>query len=108
MATKNKTHSGKTGKTPKNGSPKNVTPLRKIEALERLRDRVEAAADEILRLRAENEEMAKSINDLRNKLDSQNSRPAISFDGDADDLRDKVRGFIDAIDTYLDHETGAG
>ncbi len=108
MATKNKTHSGKTGKTPKNGSPKNVTPLRKVEALERLRDRVEAAADEIIRLRAENEQMASSINNLREQLDARDKRPAISFDGDANELRAKVRGFIDAIDTYLEHETGAG
>ncbi|MDX1430160.1 MAG: hypothetical protein R3282_07730 [Rhodothermales bacterium] len=104
MATKNKSRSEKTAK---NGSPKNVKPLRTVEPLERLRDRVEAAANEIVRLREQNREMASSISDLQNQLDTERERPALAFEDDADALRQKVRGFIKAIDTYLEHETGS-
>ena len=103
MATRNETRSGN---APENGSPKNVTPLRKVESLERLRDRVEAAANEIIRLRAENREMAGSIAELRQQVKAERGRPTISFEEDAEALRKKVRSFIDAIDSYLDHETG--
>lgn len=103
MATKNKTHSGK---TVKNGSPKNVTQLRKVESLERLRDRVEAAANEIVRLRAENRQMERSFIELERRVNAESERPTIAFDEDPDALRQKVRSFIDAIDNYLDHEAG--
>jgi hypothetical protein len=69
--------------------------------LHRLRDRVEAAAAEIERLRAENAALAERVAALR---DSQDTSPSFSFGGggeDPDALREKVQGFIDTIDGLL-------
>lgn len=90
-----------TGTKPHNRNPQNVARLRKVESLERLRERVEAAADEIVRLRSENARMASDIDELRSTLVETRDKPAITFDDDPEELRARVRGFIDAIDEYL-------
>lgn len=93
------------GKTTKNGSPHNVTRLRKVESLERLRERIQAAADEIIRLRTENARMSQNIGELQSAIKEVQAQPRLQYDGDAGDLKEKVRSFIRAIDEYLDHET---
>ncbi len=103
MSAKHKSRSSR--KTTKNGSPRNVTRLRKVESLERLRERVQAAADEIIRLRAENARMSQSIGELQTAIKKVEAQPRLQHDGDAGDLRERVRSFIRAIDEYLDHET---
>jgi len=96
MSAKVKTH---------NRSPQNITRLRKIESLERLKDRVEAAAQEIIRLREENGRLASDISGLRNTVAEHRRRPSVVFDEDPKALRAKVKGFIEAIDQYLQTET---
>ena len=98
MSAKSKTHSRGT---------QNVTRLRKVESLERLKDRVEAAADEIVRLRTVNNDMASDIADLRSTIAAAESerKRAVVFDENPDELREKVRGFISAIDDYLQTES---
>ena len=87
-----------------NRGPQNVTRLRKVESLERLKERVEAAADEIVRLRGENTRMASDISQLRSAVVEAEKKPALAFEGDPEELRSKVRGFIAAIDDYLQTE----
>jgi hypothetical protein len=76
-----------------------------MQALERLRDRIHTAANEILRLREENAALAERIARLE-------ARPGSNVDGgtllhleeDPEALRRKVGGFIEAIDQYLERE----
>ena len=62
-------------------------------ALTRLRERVETAAREIERLRAENAELAARL--------AESGGPTLPLDGDSDEVRAQVQGFIDAIDRVL-------
>ncbi len=68
-------------------------------SLSLLRDRVEAAAREIERLRSENAALGKRL------LDMQDNASGASFsfgdDQDTDALRARVQGFIDTIDGLL-------
>ena len=69
--------------------------------LRHLRDRVEAAAAEIERLRAENAALAERVAGLR---DDRDTAPSFSFGGGGEDpeaLRARVQGFIDTIDGLL-------
>ena len=63
-------------------------------ALTRLRERVETAAREIERLRAENAELARRL--------AESGGPALPLDGDGAEVRAQIQGFIDAIDRVLD------
>ena len=87
-----------------NRGPQNVTRLRKVESLERLKERVEAAADEIVRLRGENARMSTDISQLRSAVTEAEKKPALDFDESPEALRARVRGFIAAIDDYLQTE----
>jgi predicted nucleic acid-binding Zn-ribbon protein len=95
MTVQSKTH---------NRATQSAARLRKVESLERLRDRVEAAADEIVRLRGENARMASDISELRSSLTEAREAPRLVFDEDPTELRAKVRSFIAAIDEYLQTE----
>ena len=71
-------------------------------SLTTLRDRVDAAAREIERLRAENAALGKRLVDLQDHA----AAPSFSLAGlDADEdpaaLRERVRGFIDLVDGLL-------
>ena len=64
----------------------------------RLRDRVEAAAQEIERLREENARLADRVARIGDA-----SGPAIPVgEGDPAALRASIQGFIDAVDRVLD------
>jgi hypothetical protein len=70
------------------------------QALERLRTRVLDAVRELERLREENDALAARLADL----EAQQGRalPDAFFDGgDPAVLRERVEGFIEALDTYL-------
>ncbi len=74
-------------------------------SLSHLRDRVDAAAREIERLRAENAALAKRVLELQ---DNRENAPSFAFGEageDPDALRQKVQGFIDTIDRLLDADT---
>lgn len=75
--------------------------LKRAQSLERLRDRVQAAAEELHRLRAENEQLAARIEALESRPHLDVEGTVLAFDEDPDAIRRKVEGFIDAIDRYL-------
>ena len=75
---------------------------REWTALSRLRDRVEAAAREVERLRAENAALARRVLELQDARDVPAT--SFSFGGEGEDveaLRARVQGFIDTIDGLL-------
>jgi len=55
---------------------------------------VETAAREIERLRAENAELAARL--------AESGGPALPLDGEPEDVRAQIQGFIDAIDRVLE------
>ncbi|MFV1980607.1 MAG: hypothetical protein ACC655_05575 [Rhodothermia bacterium] len=69
------------------------------ESLSALRDHVSRAVDEIVRLRAQNNALARRLS----KLESDSGGVAINLAGatDPEELRSTITGFIDAIDRYL-------
>lgn len=69
--------------------------------LQTLRDRVEAAAQEIERLREENAALAGRVAEMQ---DSRDAAPSFSFGGDEDGaaLKARIEGFIEAIDGLLE------
>ena len=71
-------------------------------ALDHLRERVETAAREIERLRAENAALAQRVLELQDARDHQ--APSFSFGGGAEDteaLKAQVQSFIETIDGLL-------
>lgn len=76
-------------------------------ALSALRDRVEAAAREIERLRAENAALAEQVAALQH---DREGAPSFSFGSGEEDtaaLRARVQGFIDTIDRLLEQGESA-
>lgn len=73
-----------------------------LAALERLRNRVEAAVAEIERLREENAALAERVDELTaHDVVRGESAPALPLEGDPEALRQKVEAFIEAIDRML-------
>lgn len=93
-----------TDRSPKSGSSApSDGGERGLQALERLRERVEAAAAEIERLRAENAALAARVQELA-ALDAVGGHPdaiALSFDEAPEAMRAKIQHFIDALDRML-------
>ena len=87
--------------SPDAGAPRPDAGRADWRSLSHLRDRVEAAAREIERLRAENAALAKRVLDLQ---DGREGAPSFAF-GDAGEdreaLRKRVQGFIDTVDDLL-------
>ena len=84
--------------TPEDGSARADSNRADWRSLSTLRDRVEAAAREIERLRSENSALGKRLVELQDGAEH-----SFSF-GDADDteeLKERVQGFIDTIDGLL-------
>lgn len=76
-----------------------------LRALDSIRNRVRAAADEITRLRAENDE-------LRRLLEQARARPAIDptdlvfrLSEDPDELRRAIDDYIEMLDLYIGSKT---
>lgn len=69
-------------------------------ALVRLRERVEAAAAEIERLRAENAALAARLLELQ-EAGARPGGPAVPIPGDPAELRARIESFIAAIDAVL-------
>ena len=70
-------------------------------ALSRLRERVEAAAREIERLRTDNATLAARVAELQDGLGDDAPMLSLPDAGDPEALRARVQGFIDAIDEVL-------
>lgn len=84
------------------GADDDAPALQGLEALQRLRDRVERAAHELRRLREENATLAARLRELEARPDRG---PAL-LDKDPEVLRRKITGFIEAIDHYLEQGQG--
>lgn len=77
--------------------PPSSTSRNAVHALARLRDRVEAAAAEIERLRQQNARLADRL-----ARGDRSDGPALPASGDPAALRAQLQGFIDAVDRALD------
>lgn len=80
-------------------------PTDEWRVLDQLRRRVEAAADEVERLRAENQALSERVQTLETAARNATAEPTYSFAFDTEEdpavLKSRVRGFIDAIDEIL-------
>lgn len=94
--------------TPQSGQKPGKKPsarqLRSTQSLERLREKVEGAAQELKRLREENEDLVARIAELEARPAQESDAASVSFEEDPEALRRKVTGFIEAIDQYLGKE----
>ena len=85
------------GATPRPVAP----PPSEWRALSRLRERVEDAALEVERLRAQNAALAAQVVDLQAGLGADSPGLALPASTDPDVLRVRIQSFIDAIDDVL-------
>ena len=90
-----------TSDTTPSGTERGLARLRNPRSLERLRDRVQEAADELERLREENAALRERIEALETRPPVDPDATMLTFDEDPEALRRKVESFIDAIDAYL-------
>ena len=72
-----------------------------IPALELLRDRVVRAVEEITRLRSTNAELAERVRHLE-QLHGVSNASSFVLDEDPEALKEKISGYIKAIDAYLE------
>lgn len=79
--------------------------MRPLESLERLRAHVEQTAQELHRLREENQALARRLEELQTLTPAAGAGTALVFEEPPEDLRQKIRGLIETIDTYLANET---
>lgn len=87
-------------------APKNVG-LKGTRALRKLRDRVEHAANELMRLREENSALQQRIEELEAMPASEGGEGLLLLDTDPETLKRKVEGFIQSIDNYLENKEPA-
>ncbi len=82
------------------------TGLKGTRALRKLRDHVERAANELIRLREENDALQERIATLESTPASRGGDDAglLLLDTDPETLKRKVEGFIQSIDNYLDNK----
>lgn len=83
-----------------------VVMLQGMESLQRLRDRIMKTLEELERLRTSNAELAERIRELEKRPHVDFDGTVLAFDEDPQQLREKVDGFIRAIDTYIAKDTG--
>lgn len=84
--------------------------LRSPEALEQLRDRVAATAQELTRLREAQQVLSRQLGALAAEmpvLPPGGSGTRIVFPENPEVLRQKVQAFIEAVDYYLEQDLGA-
>ena len=75
--------------------------LRGAKSLRRLRDRVEAAAREIRRLRQQNRKLAEQIAELEAASNMEPTNTVLTFDENEQEFLDRINKFIKTIDNYL-------
>ena len=76
--------------------------LKGTRALRKLRDRVERAALELIRLREENASLQQRIEEMEATPVSRDNAGLLLLDTDPKALKRKVEGFIQSIDDYLE------
>jgi regulator of replication initiation timing len=75
--------------------------LRGAKSLRRLRDRVEAAVQEIKHLRQQNQKLAEQIAELESASNIKPTKAVLTFDENEQELLDRINKFIKTIDNYL-------
>ncbi len=80
---------------------------REQEVLETLRSSVLEAIEEIGRLRAENAVLTERLGQMSGAPQQPSGGTLLDFNDPPEALKEKVQGFIDAIDTYLETYTDA-
>jgi hypothetical protein len=73
-----------------------------VPALELLRDRIVRAIEEITRLRLINAELAERVRHLEELHKVSGGSSSFVLDEDPEALKEKVAGYIKAIDVYLE------
>ncbi|MCB0717619.1 MAG: hypothetical protein KDD65_04190 [Bacteroidetes bacterium] len=71
------------------------------EVLARLAGRIQEAVEEIERLRSENEQLTESLKVLWAKTSDAAAGTSVVFDGDREELKEKLRNYIEIIDRHL-------
>lgn len=74
-------------------------------AVRRLRAKVDRATTALNRLRAENERLRQRVQELEQRPALQPDTTTFVIDDDPEALQDRISGFIEAIDTYLENGT---
>lgn len=87
-----------------NQKPRGVARLKNPKSLERLRERVQEAVDELTRLREENAALHEHIEALEARPAVDPELTLLTLDEDPAVLRRKIEGFIATIDAYLAEE----
>ncbi len=89
----------------KEGSAPRTLGLKGTRSLRKLRDRVELAASELIRLREENTALQERIEQLESMPAGKGGDPGLLLlDTDPETLKRKVEGFIQSIDNYLENK----
>lgn len=78
--------------------------LNPSNSLARLRDKVEEAAHELIRLRDENSRLSRRLQNLESKYSVQPGETQITLDETTDSFQHRVKSFIRSIDKYLDND----
>ncbi len=78
--------------------------LKNPRSLERLRERIEEAVHALEHLRRENEALAARIRELETRPEVPEGAAVVAFEEDAEALKEKLAGFIAAVDQYLEQE----
>ena len=87
------------------GAARGPARLKSPQSLARLRDRVQEAADQLTRLREENEALRARIEQLEQRPVVDPDLTLLTFEDDPDALRRKIAGFIATLDDYLGDHT---
>lgn len=74
------------------------------DVVRRLRAQVEQATSALKRLQAENERLRRRVEELEQRPALQPDTTTFVFDDEPGALRDRISGFIDAIDLYLEDD----
>jgi len=88
-------------------SKKGPTHLKGTRALERLRNRIELAVNELNRLRDENHALHKEVESLKSASIESPDGTAVVFSEGAAELRTQIESYISVIDGYLEREASS-
>jgi hypothetical protein len=100
----NGSNPGQPGKHPRSAE-KRLTPP---PSLQRLRDRIELAARELARLRQENLQLQRQLQEARStEFDDLSGTPVV-FTESPDALRSRVTNFIQTLDRYIERTEQQG
>lgn len=77
-------------------------PAEHRETVQHLRRRIEQAVATIRRLRAENEQLRRRVDELEAQPTFPDDETVFALDDEPEDVKQRITSFIDAIDAYLE------